>query len=173
MHLSAIKLDRVECALQREAGILAGTAPSPNEALNAELESLDAQIGGIEIESENVQNAIAQMGGSPTLLSKLRWIESEQQRLERLRDNLEKRWVAASGPLLRKKLHDLGGAFATEPFDRSAANAILRQLFASITVDYGAGLLRFAWKHGGESEIAFAWPEDEEWGKAPRLMEPA
>jgi DNA invertase Pin-like site-specific DNA recombinase len=169
----SVKLDRVESALQEEAGILAVTAPSPNEELNAELEGIEARLAGVEIESENVQNAIAEMGGSPALLSKLRRIESEQERLERLRDDLEKRWAAASGPLLAKKLRDLDVAFAAEPLDRSAANAILRQLFASITVDYRAGLLRFAWKHGGESEIAFAWPEDEEWGKAPRLKEPA
>ncbi len=162
----SIKLDRVESAIQRDAGTLAATAPSPSEEINAELESLDAQLGGIELESENVQNAIAEMGGSPALLSKLRWIEGEQQRLERLRDDLEKRWAAASGPLLRKKLRDFAAAFAGEPLDRSAANAILRQLFASVTVDYGAGLLRFAWKHGGESEMEFAWPEDDEWGKA-------
>lgn len=43
--------------------------------------------------------------------------------------------------------------------DRASVNALLRQLLSDVVVDYGQGLLLFKWKHGGESEAVFSFPE--------------
>ena len=48
-----------------------------------------------------------------------------------------------------------------QPLDREAFNAALRGLFKSCTIDYKAGELRFEWIGGGETDVMFAWPEDE------------
>jgi hypothetical protein len=43
--------------------------------------------------------------------------------------------------------------------ERAPINAALRSLFAGVTIDHAAGLLRFAWKQGGESVIVYAMPD--------------
>jgi len=59
---------------------------------------------------------------------------------------------------------NLRAALREEPLDRQKTNALLRQLFSGVTVDYGRGVLRLQWAHDGETEVIYDWgkalPED-------------
>ena len=48
-----------------------------------------------------------------------------------------------------------------EPLDREAFNAALRALFKGVVIDYRSGDLRFQWHAGGESEVMYAWPDED------------
>jgi len=63
----------------------------------------------------------------------------------------------AAGPLLLRKAADLHEVIQKKPLDRAAANALLRQLFSGIVVDYTGPtrFLRLHWKQGGESVVTY------------------
>jgi hypothetical protein len=42
--------------------------------------------------------------------------------------------------------------------DRTIANALMRQVFAKVVVDYVGGCIDLTWAHGGESRVTFGWP---------------
>jgi hypothetical protein len=51
--------------------------------------------------------------------------------------------------------------------ERAAINAAMRSLMKVVVVNYRAGRLVFDWQHGVESDLLYAWPEEDEWD-APR-----
>ena len=55
-----------------------------------------------------------------------------------------------------RRVADLQAAFQADPLDRPKVNAILRQCFDWVTVDYRIGWLVFGWKGGGVSTSPYA-----------------
>ncbi|HEX5439170.1 MAG TPA: magnesium chelatase domain-containing protein [Gemmatimonadaceae bacterium] len=156
------RYDHIERTICDNAAWLLGTAPAGDkgEDLDRELERVDGNIAGIEDGIARLIDVI-QGGGSSSLTARIRALEDEREALTKRRDELEARQALRQGALVRHKLADLDGAMRADTLDRTAVNALLRQVFSGITVDAQRGTLMFAWKHGGESEIPFAWPEDE------------
>jgi hypothetical protein len=58
---------------------------------------------------------------------------------------------------LEKRLGELDAALHAERRDNTKANAMLRAMFESITVDYRSGSLEMHWRHGGVSSLTYAW----------------
>ncbi|RQZ94330.1 recombinase family protein [Burkholderia cenocepacia] len=153
----AVPLENVETAIAENASYITGNVPSGREGLDTELESVEVRIGATRDEIENLIQALA-AAPSTAIAERVRDLEVSLEALQSERDSLADQLVSANGPLLAKRVDDLRVTLETDPMDRAKANAALRLLLSSVTVDYGRGKLRLEWKHGGETEVVYAMP---------------
>jgi DNA invertase Pin-like site-specific DNA recombinase len=113
--------------------------------------------GNIDLNVEKLERLLTALerGGadSVTLTKRIRELEGEIVSLQQQRDDL----YGQNAALSRKQVWNLAGelydALRATPFNRAAANALMRQLFTSITLDFENGNLLVAWRHGGESDV--------------------
>ena len=63
----------------------------------------------------------------------------------------------AAGLVVARKVANLQAVLRRKPLDRAAANALLRQLFAGVAVDYTGEtkVLVLSWRQGGESALVY------------------
>jgi DNA invertase Pin-like site-specific DNA recombinase len=158
----SVLYERVENAFLENADYLIGSVPGGDagNGVDQALERVDGAIGGLGDEIERVLDAI-QGGSSTALTQRLRELEDARDTLEAERRDLIERQAERMGPVVKHKLDDLSACLKGAPLDRTKANALLRQLLEEVVVDYPNGLLSLVWKHGGESEVVFGWPEEE------------
>lgn len=156
----AIRYDRVEQAFLEDAKRLVNTVPAGDgyKEIDKELANVETVLEVIPDQIENVLDAI-QKRGSAALSERLRVLEASQEEMRLQRDTLLERQAEAAGALVAHKVDDLETALAQKTLDRAGANTLLRQLLSSVTVDYENGRLALSWKHGGESEVVYAWPD--------------
>lgn len=158
----AVPQESVEAALIGNAASIAGSAPTGDTHIDDEWSRLEGALQATQDAIDNITEALA-AGQSPALSGKLRELEDEQERLENERRELAERIAATASPLLGRKLDDLQAALSANPIDHNRANAVLRQLFAGVIIDWRSGCLELQWKHGGYTEILYAWPNQENW----------
>jgi DNA invertase Pin-like site-specific DNA recombinase len=152
----SVILENVEDAIIANASYLSGTAPTGKDELDHQLERVEAALDGAHESIDNLVSVLAQ-SPSPAISAKLHELETSLAAMETERSDLVDRLIAASGPLLAKRLTDLQDALQADPRDNVKANAMLRAMFQSITVDYQTGSLELHWKHGGVSSLNYAW----------------
>ena len=159
-----VRYGRVEDAFLRDAEAIIATAPAGDDsALDKELLNIDGALSSLKDRHENILDAIERGGWSADLDKRRREVERQRDALQEQERALLTQKHEATGAILSRKLDDLRAALGATPLDRTRTNAIMRQTFSSITVDYESGWLVFAWRHGGESAGAvFGWPEDSE-----------
>ena len=157
-----VRYKQIEDAFLQDLGWLLDDVPAGNggDAINKQVEETAAAIDGVKDEIERILNAI-QQGQSPSLAERLRTLEDGLDGLEATRKALLDRQEEIMGPLVRHRLDDLDNALATDPMDRQKVNVLLRELLDAVIVDYPDGILRFQWKHGGESQVTFGWPKED------------
>lgn len=153
----AVGVEEIEQAIIENAGYLAGTAPLGEEQLDAELKRLETVRAAILEQLDNLADAIASGGETPTLRGRLTALEIEREKREKEYDALVERIGAAARPTVERRLEVAVRAFEA-PEDKAAINAILRQALTAVVVDRKEGRLRFEWAHGGSSVLDFAWP---------------
>jgi DNA invertase Pin-like site-specific DNA recombinase len=156
----AVNVEDVERAIRDDIAFLVETAPTGDEGLDAEMERLETTQEAIDEMLRNIADSIALGGDSATLRDRMRALEAERERSKQEQDALLEKIEAASRASVEKRLakaHDLIAADA----DRAEINAVLRQLLKAVVVDRKNGRLRFDWQHGGESELMFAWPQED------------
>ena len=160
----AVRYARVEDAFLRDAEAILATAPAGDDsALDRELLNIEGALFALKDRHENILDAIERGGWSADLDKRRREVEAKRDTLQEEERVLLAQKHEATGVVLSRRLDALGAALGTSPLDRTRANAIMRQTFWSITVDYESGRLVFVWRHGGESAGAvFGWPEDSE-----------
>ncbi|RQT46842.1 recombinase family protein [Burkholderia cepacia] len=153
----AVTLEDVEDALVSSADYLSGSAPSGAGTLDADLAEAEQAI---EVTRESIDNLVSVLAATPSqaVAARLSELETALEALNDKRDHLAAQVIAASGPLLVKRLDELEAALSAEPRDNAKANAMLRTMFGSITVDYETGTLEMHWKQGGVSSLTYAWP---------------
>jgi hypothetical protein len=61
-------------------------------------------------------------------------------------------WAGAVSQL--RRVEDLRDALEAEPLDHPTANALMRQLFDGVVVDWSREVLSLRWKQGGSTELA-------------------
>lgn len=152
--------EAVEQALIENIDFIAGTMPSGNETIDLELERANATLGGIEDQISNLIDAIAQ-NPAPSLLERLNTLEAEKQRAEEEVNRLARQASTMAADVVQRRMAELRTVLAAEPIDVGKANALLRQSLNAVTVDYNTGMLRFAWKQGGETSLFYGWPHAE------------
>ncbi len=71
---------------------------------------------------------------------------------------------------MARKVVNPHGAFRRKPLDRAAANALLRQLFTGVVVDYTGKtqVLVLRWRQGGESTVVYGMDGERHKGTARR-----
>lgn len=153
-----VDIGAAEDGLLSNLGEFVGTAPSGAEGLDDELARLDAALGALHEQADNIVQAIA--GGRPAaaLTDRLRALERETSALREARDAVLDKLASASSPVLAKRLQDIEAALKANPLDRPKASALLRGVLHSVVINYPDGRLVFNWKHGGESSVQYAWP---------------
>jgi hypothetical protein len=154
-----VRLDEVEGAILRNAEWLLATLPAPDAGLQAQWEELTQHDGVVGEEIERLVTAIARAGHSEALLARLREQEAAREGIKRTLGTVE----GQIADLLTNRVADtatrLVDTVAEEPVDIPKVNAIMRQLFYKVEIDYLRGELQFHWKHAeGISSIMFAWP---------------
>lgn len=123
-------------------------------------EEIDRELANVEAEADVLRDRIETTAGnltarhSPALMSKLRELEDELDRLIEAREGLLERRTAASGPLVGQRVERLLASLR-EPLDREAANRAMRAVFDRVVIDHGHGELVCHWTHGGTCEVPF------------------
>ncbi|MDO3576656.1 recombinase family protein [Ralstonia pseudosolanacearum] len=156
----AVALDNVETAIVENASYITGNVPSGREGLDDDLDAAEVRIAATQDEIENLLSVLAS-APSAAVAQRVQDLEVALEALRTERDSLADQLIAANGPLLGKRADDLRVALEASPLDRAKANAALRLLLSSVTVDYEHGKLVLEWKHGGVSEIVYAMPREE------------
>lgn len=168
----AIRYEQVEDALIAGAKALIGAAPAGGSGtLDQDLERAENTLEATQDAIENVLRAIEKGGKSVALTSRLHELEAGREKARKTVDGLTATKTRESGKLVAARLSELRDVLTTAPLDRMRANALLRQVFASITLDYRSGTLDFTWQHGGESSLVYAWPDGAGPGRAGRQKE--
>jgi DNA invertase Pin-like site-specific DNA recombinase/transcriptional regulator NrdR family protein len=129
--------------------------------IQTEIEQIEK---GIDVTKEQIERLLDALPSkhSPTIDKKIRGLEDNLELLEKKREELYTRKEAASGLLFNKNIKALREALKRRPLDKTEVNLILRQLLSRIVIDYKSGTLVFQWKTGGETELLFAWPKEEQ-----------
>ena len=161
----AVRMDRVEAALQNSWSELLGTMPTGDESIDTILQELETGLDAAQEQAQRVTEAIAQRGLTGALGHRLRDIEEAIREIEQEREALVSKIEDA--PRLDMKVAELDKEIAKAEPARQRVNALLRQMANGVVVDYVSGNLIFEWRHGGESHVTYAMPSgvdpDEGW----------
>jgi len=153
----AVRYEAVETAFLRDADRVLGEMPAGDPGtIDAAVTEAEAAIQYVEDQRENLLDAI-QTGASSALSERLKAVEKELIELQKDHEELLIQQADAAGPLLARKATDLRAVLRRKPLDRAAANALLRQLFSGMVVDYTGETqaLTLHWKQGGQSIVAY------------------
>ena len=100
---------------------------------------------------------IRKKGSSSALTAQLRKVEDQLASHRQQQDELLIERADLLGPVVERKVANLRAILRRKPLDRGAANALLRQLFSGIAVEYAnhTQFLRLVWRQGGESTVVY------------------
>lgn len=155
----ATKLPQVEEALFQNSRWLVATAPSGDDTLDDRLAQIEDQTSALQGE---VSTLVSELAARPSPAIRTRLAEQEAA-LEALRKEERKLLAlhdATSGPFLQRRQSDLLDALEATPPDPVQINALMRQVFSKVVVDYRTGQLVFEWRQGGTTSVTFGWPEE-------------
>jgi DNA invertase Pin-like site-specific DNA recombinase len=157
----AVHYDDVErCLVERREEIV-GTCPAgAGGEIDDQLQDIEGQIWGTEEGLERLLDAI-QGGRTSALVHRVRELETALDELRQRESELHHRKAATQGPMLARRLDELSDALVNVAEDRMPANLALRSLLSSAVVDWRRGSLCLQWKHGGESELQYGWPDED------------
>ncbi|NLS01997.1 recombinase family protein [Rhizobium sp. P32RR-XVIII] len=158
-----VRLDDVEAALLAKAPELLIALPAPDMELQTEWERISLHDEVIGDEIQRLVEAIAAVGHSKALLDRLKDMEAERDGIRRRLGEIEGRISDALTNRVMNTTTELVDASEKEHPDIPMINAILRQLFEKVTVDWPNGQVRFHWKHAPEETtgVTYAWPKEE------------
>jgi DNA invertase Pin-like site-specific DNA recombinase len=161
----AVRYEPVETALLRDANRVLNEVPAGDAGIDKAVDGHEALLLHLHGQGENLLDAIAQRGLSPALSKRLLEVEQQVATTRAELDELLQKQADASGPLLARKVADLKAVLQVKPLDRAGANALMRQLFSGIVVDYTGKTqaLTLHWKQGGESTVIYGMD-----GKRPK-----
>ncbi len=157
----SVPYDEAEAAFLRDASYLLGTIPagSDDPEVDQAITDSEAGISALEDALERLLDAI-QRGKSPAVMDRVRQVENELEQMRKDHDDLLELQALTTNPMVYHKAEDLIALLEIGELDRGLANALLRQMMTGVTVDYRSGMLVFHWLHGGETRIAYGWPEE-------------
>jgi hypothetical protein len=155
-----VPYEKAEEAFIEGASELLGSAPvgKDDPKIDATIFATEAKISGAEEALSNLLDAL-QLGPSESLMSRIRDIENELETVRKEYTDLLEYKFLSSSPLVYHKVDDLRAILETEELDRTLVNALMRQMFSSIVINYLDGTLDFQWAHGGQHSLVFGWPD--------------
>lgn len=150
--------EQVEDANKTNFDFIAGTMPSGNEAIDAELEKAETAL---EVLREGIVNILEATSKNPSasLLEKLTELEAAKGEVEAEASRLARQASTMAANAVEKRMSELGAVLLAEPPDVAKANALLKQSLNSVTVDYATEASALRAKQGGETRVVYAWPK--------------
>ena len=151
----AIRYERFEEALFRERdSLFAGTlSREPRVDFDRLITEAEASAYGVADALEKLSSRSASGRHGATTTERIRKLESDHEKLRLLAESLRVERETTSGTSVRGRVAKLREALAAKPLDRTRVNALMRQVFSGVIVDYEGHDLAFQWRHGGQSEV--------------------
>ena len=154
-HYEAIRYERFERALVRESDWLFSSMPSGERRADLDRLVTEAEARAYAI-GDAIEALRTKTDGSRARMShteRIRELRSEGEKMRVLAESLRAERETTSSTYVRDRVDELREAIGQEPLDRTRVNALLRQVFSAVTVDYDGHDLAFQWRHGGQSEV--------------------
>ena len=149
-----VRLDYVETIIRASYDEISEVLASyGSDGLAGELAKLEANAMGLEGLIEEVIDTLAEVGRSPALTKRLRGLETELDTLQR---EIKTKRSLLGTKSLAARLSDLKGALEGAV---AAVNTALRELFASVVVDYQTGELVMQAHSGAVCRVRYQWVE--------------
>ncbi|SDN69460.1 recombinase family protein [Ensifer sp. YR511] len=155
-----VRMENVEHAVIYHVEELLGGLPSPHEGLQAKWEELLTHRDVINDEVERLVGAIASAGHSKALLNRLEKMERERDGIAKALEEVEGLVADSLTNRVQNTVKELVSAAQNDQRDHGKVNAVMRQIFSKVVVDYRDGQLWFHWKHveGEQTGIVYAMP---------------
>ncbi len=155
----AVRYEMLEQFFVREAHTM--DIPIDGEAPDSMWEYLISQIDVTQDARIDILEKLENGKPNPILTRMVKDLDAEIADLEQKRDSMMPEIASRRERLADLNIERMLAVCKETPLDRAKLNTVLRQLLKSVVIDYQNGDLVFEWKHGGESSLMFAWPEEE------------
>ncbi len=159
----AVRYQGVEQAIVEGGYAITRACPSGSpeeERLTGIIDNADDQIEVLRDALENLLENAAHHASS-ALAARIATIEAEIEKQRALQRELAARHALLAPTRRQARLDEIERTAASRPLDRAALNTALRVLLSGVVVNYLSGHLVFQWTHGDETQLFWAWPEDE------------
>ncbi|MBZ5759687.1 recombinase family protein [Rhizobium sp. VS19-DR104.2] len=150
-----VKLEFIERSVISLGTYLHDLIPSPDVEIEERYRTVRMQVEEVEFQIQNLVQSVASGRGSKAVL---RGIEEREALLPKLR--LEEAELASrAAALITNRIGNTVDEFRVlttvepESLDLAKVNAVLRQLFDAVVIDYDTGFLRLQWRHMDEAEV--------------------
>jgi len=148
----SVKLDNVEAAIRQSyADIAESLSAYGSEGIAADLATLETTEIGLTDQIDELVSALADAGRSPALTKRLRALETH---LEAVQKEVAAKRSLLGTKSLAARLRDLKGAVGGTV---SGLNTALRELFASVVVEYKTGELDMRAHSGAVCRVMYEW----------------
>ena len=150
----AVRYEPVEEAFLREAGRVLSEVPAEN---GKQGDTFESALLHLEEQRAKLLANLKRTGPSPKLTVQLRRIDHELATVRQEQDEFLIEQADSAGPVVARKIANLRTVLRAKQLDRAEANALLRQLFTGVVVEYAHStqFLRLTWKQGGESTVVY------------------
>jgi len=155
-----VRLENIEHAIAYHVEEFWGGLPSPDTALQTKWEELLVQRDVLLEEIDRLVEAVARSGHSQALLQRLRETEAQRDETTAQLETIEDQIADSLTNRVQDTVKELIARVQEKDAQPAKINAVLRQLFAKVVVDYRDGQLGFQWKHADDhwTYIVFAMP---------------
>lgn len=155
-----VRLENIEHAIAHHVEEFWGGLPSPDTALQIKWEELLVQRDVLLEEIDRLVEAVARSGHSQALLQRLRETEAQRDETTAQLEIIEDQIADSLTNRVQDTVKELIARVQEKDAQPAKINAVLRQLFAKVVVDYRDGQLGFQWKHAEDhwTYIVFAMP---------------
>jgi hypothetical protein len=144
----------IESAFVKQVHWIIDSAPvtDQEESIDDDLSAIETALYDLEREIANILDVIV---GNPSqaLAGRLRLLENQAEDLKKERNQLQVTRAGDSRHHIARRLTELVHAVDTRPLDRARINALMRQLFSSVVVDYYHGFIECYWQHTGTASF--------------------
>lgn len=160
----AVHYKEVEERFLERAGYILSDIPAGDKGLELDVELSEVE-GNLDVTRDflvELLEALERGDKSRAILERIRAHEASIEEMEKRRNELIELRAIATGRIMDRRVDLLSEALSAPEIDRNKANALMRQVFSSVEVDYEAGVLVFQWQQGGDCEIMFGSPFKDE-----------
>lgn len=157
----SVRQDTLEKALASNLTQFIERAPTHDDGLSAELESLETAIDVARDQAQGLADAIAQKP-LPSLINKLSDLEDALASMVTRKGEVEALLRDTAKPVILKRLNDLEAVLPFDDLaDKRRANILLRQVVDHVVIRFDRdgsrrkprGALEFVWKGGGKTAL--------------------
>jgi len=157
---TTVRLDAVEHAVRNAAGKLVRDMPSLSPEADARLAALEAAVEALREQAEALVDEIAKGNVSALLRARLAETEAALTAQEEELETARKAVGRGTSAAIERRGTRLLEVLDNPSSDVAAINAVLREAFSRVVIDYRTGFLEFHWHHAdAPAEIIYTMEE--------------